>query len=59
MHECGSFRLKIGVAFRWRLMKTHPTSVARTGKMKGDEERKREYFLLSLELEKQNPKTKT
>ena len=40
-------------------MKTHPTSVASTGKIKRDEERKRECFLLSLKVEEQNPKTKT
>ena len=40
-------------------MKTHPKSVARTGKMERDEERKRECFLLPLKVEQQNPKTKT
>ena len=40
-------------------MKTHPTSVACTEKMKRDEERKRECFLLPLKVEQQNPKTKT
>ena len=40
-------------------MKTHPKSVASTGKMERDEERKRECFYLSLKVEQQNPKTKT